>query len=165
MMIRSLSLGIIGKCDLVELWYSEDAAAKRISPVEFKRGKEKANNVDRVQLCAQAICLEEMFGIPVETGQFYYLQEHRRTNETFDEELRGHTRTLIERARMLWESRKTPVAEYEKHKCDRCSIMDICMPKNTGKGSKNVERFIQSQLRIIRTACIMASEQTNEAPE
>jgi CRISPR-associated exonuclease Cas4 len=165
MMVRSLSLGLIGKCDLVELWYSQNAALKRISPVEFKRGREKVNNVDRVQLCAQAICLEEMFGIPVETGQLYYLQEHRRTNETFDEELRGHTMALIKQAQVLWESGKTPAAEYEKHKCDRCSIMDICMPKNTGKGSKNVERFIQSQLRIIRSACMADSGQANEVSE
>ncbi|MDR2608716.1 MAG: CRISPR-associated protein Cas4 [Treponema sp.] len=165
MALRSLSLGLIGKCDLVELWYSEDDVVKRISPVEFKRGKEKADDVDRVQLCAQAICLEEMFSIPVEGGQIYYLQEHRRTNEAFNEELRSHTRAAIERARALWESGKTPAAEYEKNKCDRCSIVDICMPKNTGKGSKNVERFIQNQLRIIRAACMTDREQVNEVSE
>jgi CRISPR-associated exonuclease Cas4 len=165
MALRSLSLGLIGKCDLVELWHSEDTTVKKITPVEFKRGKEKANDVDRVQLCAQAICLEEMFGIPVEAGQIYYLQEHRRTNEVFDEELRSHTRIVIDRARALWESGKTPAAEYEKHKCDRCSIVDICMPKNTGRGSKNVERFVQNQLRIIRAACMTDREQVNEVPE
>jgi CRISPR-associated exonuclease Cas4 len=165
MAVRSLSLGLIGKCDLVELWYSEDAALKRVSPVEFKRGKEKADDTDRVQLCAQAICLEEMFGIPVETGQFYYFQEHRRISEAFDEELLSHTKTVIERARDLWKSGRTPAAEYEKHKCGRCSIVDICMPKNTGRGSKNVERFVQNQLRIVRAACAADREQTSEAPE
>jgi CRISPR-associated exonuclease Cas4 len=165
MPIRSLSLGIIGKCDLVELWYSEDTGVKRISPVEFKRGKEKADDVDRVQLCAQALCLEEMFGIPVETGQLYYFREHRRTNEVFDKELRNHTMALIGRARVLWESGRTPAAEYEKHKCDRCSITDLCMPKNTGRGSKSVERFVQNQLRIIKNACMANNEQVNEVSE
>jgi CRISPR-associated exonuclease Cas4 len=147
MAVRSLSLGLIGKCDLVEIWFFEDGKLKRVSPVEFKRGKEKESDVDRVQLCAQAFCLEEMLGIRIETGQLYYLQEHRRTNVVLNDELRGHTTALIERAMILRESGITPSAEYKKSKCDRCSLLDLCMPKNTGRSNKRVMNFIESQLK------------------
>jgi CRISPR-associated exonuclease Cas4 len=153
MAIRSLGRGLIGKCDLVELWFSQDRRIKRVSPVEFKRGKEKVSDVDRVQLCAQALCLEEMFDMTIETGQLYYLQEHRRTDVILDQGLRSNTTDLINRARALWESGKTPAAEYEKHTCDRCSLFDLCMPKSAGKGSKDITRFIQNQIRLMRTVC------------
>jgi CRISPR-associated exonuclease Cas4 len=159
MAVRSLSLGLTGKCDLVEIWYLEDHRIRRASPVEFKRGKEKAGDVDRVQVCAQALCLEEMFGIRIETGQLYYLQEHRRTDVILDQGLRDHTAALTVRLRRLWESGTTPAAEYEKHKCDRCSLFDLCMPKSAGSGLKDVERFVRNQIRIMRNACMTEGEQ------
>jgi CRISPR-associated exonuclease Cas4 len=73
MAVRSLSFGLIGKCDLAELWYTENRDIKKVSPVEFKRGREKESDVDRVQLCAQVLCLEEMFGLSIDSGQLYYL--------------------------------------------------------------------------------------------
>ena len=87
MAVRSMQQGLIGKCDLVELWYTKEGNIERVSPVEFKRGKKKADDTDRVQLCAQVLCLEEMFGIAIGSGQFYYLQDHRRCNEEIDEPL------------------------------------------------------------------------------
>jgi CRISPR-associated exonuclease Cas4 len=152
MAIRSLGKGLIGKCDLVELWFSEDGNVLRVSPVEFKRGRQKADDVDRVQVCAQALCLEEMFDIPIEKGQLYYLQEHRRSDVVLDEEIRGKTLALIERIRVIGEAGKTPSADYESKKCDRCSLIDSCMPKNTGIDSRSVDRFIQNQLRSVRNA-------------
>jgi CRISPR-associated exonuclease Cas4 len=150
MAIRSLQWGLIGKCDLVEVWFSSGAVVQRVSPVEFKRGREKESDVDRVQLCAQGFCLEEMFDIPVDSGQLYYLQEHRRTNVIIDEKIRNTTAELIRKTRALWESGVTPVAEYEKRKCDRCSLIDLCMPKNAGKG---VDKFIQTQVRLMKKTC------------
>jgi len=150
MAVRSRQWGLIGKCDLVEVWFSSGTLIQRVSPVEFKRGREKESDVDRVQLCAQVFCLEEMFGISIDSGQLYYLQEHRRTNVAIDEKIRNTTAELIKKTRLLWESGVTPAAEYEKRKCDRCSLVDLCMPKNTGKG---VDRFIQTQVWLMKKTC------------
>jgi len=148
MAVRSLRWGLIGKCDLVELWYSKDGSLEKVSPVEFKRGRKKADDTDRVQLCAQVLCLEEMFGITVETGQFYYLQEHRRTNEIIGQPLREKTTALIERIMKIREAGETTPAKYEKRKCDNCSMVDLCMPKSAGAGHKHVDRYIKAQLRL-----------------
>lgn len=153
MAVRSLNWGLTGKCDLVEIWYSESKNIKKVSPVEFKRGREKESDVDRVQLCAQVLCLEEMFGLPIEAGQLYYLQEHRRKDVYIDEALREKTAALLEQIRVIQDAGVTPGAEYEKRKCDRCSLADICMPKSTGAKNKQVYRFIQTQLQLARKAC------------
>jgi len=148
MAVRSLQWGLIGKCDLVELLYAKDGSVEKVSPVEFKRGRKKADDIDRVQLCAQVLCLEEMFGIKIEAGQFYYLQEHRRTSITIDVPIREKTTALIERIMKIRESGKTTVAKYEKRKCDNCSIIDLCMPKSTGSKYKRVDQFIDAQLQL-----------------
>ncbi|WP_010259988.1 CRISPR-associated protein Cas4 [Treponema primitia] len=150
MAVRSLEQGLIGKCDLVELWYTDGGGVKRVSPVEFKRGREKESDVDRIQLCAQALCLEEMFKTAIESGQLYYLQEHRRVDVILGGELREKTQNLTERIRAIQQAGKTPAAEYEMRKCDRCSLVDICMPKTSGTASKKVDRFIQTQLRLMK---------------
>jgi CRISPR-associated exonuclease Cas4 len=158
MAVRSLMQGLIGKCDLVELWYADGGGINRVSPVEFKRGREKESDVDRIQLCAQALCLEEMLDIAVESGQLYYLQEHRRVNVNLDGEIRDKTRALIERIRIISQAGGTPRAEYKKQKCDRCSLVDICMPKTTGVESKKVDVFIKNQLRMVKSTCTIDGE-------
>ena len=149
MAVRSLQWGLIGKCDLVELWYAKDGSIERISPVEFKRGRTKADDTDRVQLCAQVLCLEEMFDISIESGQFYYWQEHRRVNEIIDTLLREETIALIKRVMSIRKIEQTPPAKYEKRKCDNCAQANLCMPKITGTGHKNVKRYIENQLRFV----------------
>jgi len=94
-----------------------------------------------------------MFGIKIDGGQFYYLQEHRRSNETVDTLLREKTTSLIERVMNIRETGKAAAAKYEKQKCDNCSIIDLCMPKSTGEKYKRVDRFIEAQLKL--------SEKTN----
>lgn len=153
MAVRSLHWGLIGKCDLVELHLSPDKKIVEVIPVEFKRGKNKEEDVDRVQLCGQALCLEEMFNIPVIKGQFYYLGEHRRTTLEIDSVLRERTINLIERIRKILEEGETPAAEYNKKKCDRCSLFDMCMPKSAGSGGKRVERFIRYQINAAKAEC------------
>ena len=105
MAVRSLEWGLTGKCDLVELWFEKAGKVQRVLPVEFKRGREKESDVDRVQLCAQALCLEEMLsrsaagrgeaedmlGVKIEKVQIYYLQEHRRRDVIIDAALREKT--------------------------------------------------------------------------
>ena len=152
MAVRSLECGLIGKCDPVEIWFVKNGSVEKVSPVEFKRGRKKADDYDRVQLCAQVICLEEMFNITIESGQFYYLQEHRRTNEVIDEPLRKKTAGLIERIMMIRETGETAAAKYEKRKCDNCSMLDWCMPKSTGAKYKQVNRYMENQLRLMEKA-------------
>ncbi len=148
MMIRSLHHGLIGKTDLVELHLKPEGGVAKAVPVEFKRGKNKESDCDRIQLCAQALCLEEMLGISIELGQFYYLQEHRRTSVEMGAKLRETTSGLILRTREIWVSRITPPALYEPQKCDRCSLLEPCMPKSAGSGGKRVDRYIQTQIRV-----------------
>jgi len=150
MAVCSLKWGLTGQCDLVELWYNIDGSVQKIIPVEFKRGKKKLDDSDRVQLCGQALCLEEMFAIPVENGQFYYLQEHRRTSENIDGSLREKTIILAEKIQAIRTNGKTPPAVYEKKKCANCSLLDICLPQYLGTGHKNVSRYITAQLKLAR---------------
>lgn len=155
MAVRSLERGLIGKCDLVEVHLAPGGGVAEVIPVEFKRGKNKEEDCDRVQLCAQALCLEEMFAIEVPRGQFYYLQEHRRTSLEIDGALRAKTAYLVERIRSLLNAGMTPSATYEKRKCDRCSLVELCMPKSAGAGGKRVDRFVQAQIRAARAECEM----------
>jgi CRISPR-associated exonuclease Cas4 len=153
MAVQSLQWGLTGRCDLVEVWFYPDKKVRKVSPVEFKRGHEKESDVDRVQLCAQALCLEGMMGVTIEQGQIYYLQEHRRKDVLLTAELRDKTASLIARIRYIEQSGKTPLAVYAKRKCDNCSLVDICMPKSIGNGGKPVDAYIQTQLRWIAKTC------------
>lgn len=147
MAIRSLQYGLIGKADVVEFEIEPSGGYVVIRPVEFKRGKNKEEDCDRVQLCAQALCLEEMFGTVVNNGQFYYLQEHRRTSLMFDDALRQRTIQLVLRIREIFNSKQTPLAIYDQKKCDRCSLVDLCMPKAFDKGGKDVSRYMHNQIQ------------------
>jgi CRISPR-associated protein Cas4 len=138
-----LEWGLTGKCDLVEMRIGADGKPVNINPVEFKRGKTKPNDVDRVQLCAQALCLEEMCGVHIERAQFYYLQEKRRSEAVIDAALREKTTALVTRIHAMNTSGKTPPPVYDKKKCGNCSLVDLCMPKNR----KNAARYIAAQLK------------------
>jgi CRISPR-associated exonuclease Cas4 len=148
MPVHSLEWGLTGKCDLVELWLDGAGGVKKVSPVEFKRGHEKESDVDRVQLCAQVLCLEEMFCIDIAGGQLYYFKDHRRKEVDAGAELREKTGALICKIRDIIESGQTPLADYQKRKCDNCSLVDLCMPKNTGVKAKQVARYIRSQIAL-----------------
>ena len=103
--------------------------------------------MDRVQLCAQALCLEEMFGVSIREGQFYYLQEHRRSSVEIDDILRTRTVELAVHVHDLLAAQVTPVADYNKEKCDRCSLIELCMPKTMNHGGKKVSNYVVGQLR------------------
>src|SRR3972149_5631734 len=112
--MRSLRLGLIGKADVVE--FHKDGGRWIPFPVEYKRGKPKPGNCDKVQLCAQAICLEEMMNIEIPDGALFYGQTRRREDVIFDEKLRRETEEAARRGHELIESGITPKAEYSK-KC------------------------------------------------
>lgn len=138
--VRSVELGIAGRLDVVELVKVGDTpdncaflkldGSWEAHPVEFKRGKPKLTNVDRVQLCAQALCLEEMTAQAVNTGSLFYGQSRRREEISIDSELRDATKRLIARLREIIESSLLPPPVYKRH-CRSCSLERICQPRFT----------------------------------
>ncbi len=121
-----MRLGITGKADVVEFPLHGDDAPLL---VEYKRGKPKADLCDEVQLCAQALCLEEMLATAVPAGALYYGTPRRRTEVTFTPELRAETERLAARMHELYVAARTPLAIYEKKKCGNCSLVELCQPK------------------------------------
>lgn len=152
MFLTSKKLGIFGQADVVEFWLvSKESGGVNIpehegywipKPVEYKRGKPKPDDRDEVQLCAQALCLEEMLQVHIEKGCMYYDETRRRTQVDFDIQLREHVVDLCFRMHETFNQGITPKAEFNK-KCDQCSLLQICMPKLSSKKVK-VEKYIQN---------------------
>jgi len=140
--IRSLTLGLAGKADVVLFPLSGGGAPV---PVEYKRGRPKPNNWDKVQLCAQALCLEDMLGIAVPEGALFYGLRRRRTAITFTAELRRYTEQAAARMHELYQSGTSPAPIYEPKKCDRCSLLELCQPKSLGNAGRD-SRFLQSSI-------------------
>lgn len=156
--LRSLEWGIVGQSDVVELLAPEgsnvsDSLPSRISrdardwsgwtvtPVEYKRGRPKKDDSDRVQVCAQALCLEEMLNVSVSTGAFYYGQRKRRTTIEIDRELRETTASTIARLHELVASGQTPPAVREP-KCTNCSLVELCLPDVLAP-SRSASQFVE----------------------
>ena len=137
--LRSLRLGLIGKADVVEFHRLPDGAWLPF-PVEYKRGKPKADECDKVQLCAQAICLEEMLCVKIPEGALFYGQTRRRLDVVFDEALRRETEETARRAHALIASGRTPPPVYEK-RCESCSLMAECLPKTIQK-RRSVKNYL-----------------------
>jgi len=123
--LRSLRLGISGKADVVEFPLSGGVPV----PVEYKRGRPKPGLWDEVQLCAQAMCLEEMLNVVIEEGVLFYGTPRRRSMVTFNLGLRLRTEPAAARMHDLYERGATPPPAYESRKCDRCSLIEVCQPK------------------------------------
>jgi len=141
--LRSFRLGLSGKADAVE-YHRDGAGHWRPYPVEYKRGRPKAANWDQVQLCAQALCLEEMIRCAVPEGALFYGKNRRRQVVRFDEKLRRETEEAAQRLHALIRSGITPPARYAK-KCESCSLLNLCMPKVAG-ARKNVGRYLARML-------------------
>lgn len=135
--VCSEKLGIAGQCDVVE--FHPDGS---VIPVEYKRGKPKAHRGDEVQLCAQALCLEEMLAVSIPKGFLFYGTLRRRTEVAFDETLRQLVEATIARARSILDSGELPSAVYEAKKCSACSLADTCQPR----AKKSVRTWLAQQL-------------------
>jgi CRISPR-associated exonuclease Cas4 len=127
MPIASSALGAAGVADVVELRREGDRWQP--FPVEYKRGRPKAHRADEVQLCAQAMCLEEMFRTAVPEGALFYGKTRRRTAVSFDAMLRALTRDVAARTREMLAAGRTPPPVYNKIRCESCSLIDLCRPK------------------------------------
>ena len=125
--VASDRLGLGGIVDVVEFHAGPDG--ETAYPIEFKRGKPKAHRADDVQLCAQALCLEEMTGRSVPEGALYYGETKRRDTVAFDATLRALTEDAARQLRAMFDSRKTPAAEYKAARCRACSLEELCLPR------------------------------------
>lgn len=154
--VVSWELGLYGVLDLVE-FYQVGVSSGGVHipgrkgfwkprPVEYKRGKPKPDSRDEVQLCAQAICLEEMLQIKIDEGDLYYGEIRRRTCVSFDDELRQQVFNLSQRMHMMYEKGITPPATKGKH-CRACSLYDICLPSLTGR-TKSVKEYIRKEIQM-----------------
>jgi CRISPR-associated exonuclease Cas4 len=114
--------GLTGKADIVELHDGQPV------PVEYKKGPRRKFQNDDIQLCAQALCLEEMFACEVPAGYIYHAASRRRREVLFDWRLRDQTERAIRAVRELLASGITPPAEL-KPRCDGCSLRRVCMPE------------------------------------
>jgi len=120
-------LNLTGTADLVEFIPGPDG--ETAFPVEYKRGKPKLHRADEVQLCAQALCLEEMTGRPVPQGALFYAQTKRRVIVPFDADLRALTEHTAADLAQVLDSRITPPPTPHKNRCRACSLLELCRPQ------------------------------------
>lgn len=132
--LANVELGIEGVADVVE-YHKQAGGAEIPYPIEYKRGKPKSHRADEVQLCAQALCLEEMHGVTVPEGALFYGEVRRRHPVVFDAELRGLTAQTILACRTIVQTKITPKAIYKSKKCNACSLIDQCHPKGFRKSA------------------------------
>jgi CRISPR-associated exonuclease Cas4 len=154
--LRSLRFGLTGKADIVEFYREREERVGKMCkldgvdgfwrpvPVEYKHGSPKPEPYDEIQLCAQALCLEEMLNVKIEEGAIFYGRPRRREAVQFDDGLRTKTDELVSRLHKVYHEGKTPPAQYEKH-CESCSLIDQCMPRIT-EGKKSVEKYLDQAL-------------------
>ncbi len=143
----SYRLGLTGQADVVE-FHRTDKGIKleqtegfwKPIPVEYKRGKPKIDICDEVQICAQAMCLEEMLKTNIESGFIFYGRPRRRQQVNFTDILRKQMEQIVGVLHQLTTGRATPKAKYEK-KCKSCSLFEICMPEITGI-NKDIEHYL-----------------------
>lgn len=141
MSIHSPTLGVSGNCDVVEfhrgahgICLSGQEGTWQPYPVEYKRGEPKSNDADRLQLCAQAMCLEEMLCCDIPEGALFYGQIRRREPVVFSQELREQVRELLSQMHDLYRRSHTPKVRPTKS-CNACSLRELCLPKLERKRS------------------------------
>lgn len=142
LVLRSLAHGLAGKADAVEF---VDGVPY---PVEYKRGRPKAHRADEVQLCAQALCLEEMFGHAVPEGALFYAQTRKRSRVVFDDELRALTVGLAAETRAMIAGAQTPPPRNTPS-CRRCSLEEQCQPRRLEKPPA-IQRWLARQVADAR---------------
>lgn len=151
MPVHSREIGISGECDVVEFHKSGDGipisgreGTYTVVPVEYKRGKPKSNDVDALQVAAQALCLEEMLCCDIPYGYIYYGEIRHREKIEFTEELRRKVKDMFAEMHKYYEQRYTPKVKWSKS-CNACSLKDICLPvlnKNV-----SVKKYLDSRMK------------------
>ena len=148
--VFSRELGVNGVCDVVEFHRSEEGVPlfgrteKYLpAPVEYKRGKPKEHDADELQLCCQAMCLEEMLLCRIDKGYLYYGEPKRRQEVFLSAELRGYVKSALGEMHDYYNRGYTPKSKPGKH-CKACSMADVCMPELLGRES--VKEYLDRQL-------------------
>lgn len=151
MPVFSRTLGISGTCDVVEFHRNEEGIALKHTeglflpvPIEYKRGKPKEHDADALQLCAQAVCLEEMLVCRIESGFLYYGETKRRQEIVFDDGLREQVVMMCGKMHEYFARQHTPKVKVSKA-CQSCSLSEICLPKLNG--SISVKDYMDQNLR------------------
>jgi len=150
--VSSSRLGISGECDIIEFNRSEKGITLKNYeglwlpfPVEYKRGKTKIDDCDRLQLCAQAVCLEEMLCCSIEKGAIFYGEPRRREIVSFTEELREKLEVITKTMHKLFSQKHTPKVKKGKF-CSSCSLNDFCLPKLHDKSENAVHKYIRDSI-------------------
>lgn len=133
--VFSDKLHLLGKCDCIEASYSEDGCLipavnfpVKLYPIEYKHGVLREEESYQVQLCAQAMCLEEMFHTTIPKAALFFTSSHRRLEVELDESLRNRVKSLAQQLHQIRQKLSVPQESYGT-KCKRCSLKDICMPR------------------------------------
>lgn len=153
--IASRELGLYGIIDAIELLPSNNSSdiirhpkysgERKPMPIEYKHGKPKNNEVDEVQLAAQAMCLEEMYSIKISYGAFFYGEIHHRVEVEITPRLRDIVRECAEKMHGIYQNRQIPKAIKGKH-CSKCSLNNICLPEINGCGK--VVTYLKNNLFV-----------------
>lgn len=149
--IVSREMGVSGECDVVEFHRCEDGIKLHghrgnfsVYPIEYKKGKPKLTEEDRLQLVAQALCLEEMFSTNIQEGALFYGETRRREVLEITEDLRQEVREMFREMHQYFDRKYTPKVKYSKV-CNACSLKEICLPKLGKSGA--VKTYIEQMLK------------------
>lgn len=151
MPVRSEQLRITGNCDMVEMTQDEQGVEInlregrwRLYPVEYKRGRPDPSGADELQLCAQAMCLEEMFVTEIPVGAIYYGETRRRLPVELTSALRKKVCSLTAEMHQLFDRQYTPAVKAAKA-CGNCSMYEVCQPQLSKKPS--AKEYVRRMLK------------------
>ena len=153
MPVSSRELGISGECDAVEFHKCEDGIKLHghrglysVYPIEYKKGKPKLTEEDKLQLTAQVLCLEEMFSTQIPEGAIFYGETRRREPVEITKELREEVRDVFREMHGYYSRRYTLRVKYSKS-CNACSLKEICLPKlgKTGSVKSYIQRMLEEE--------------------
>ncbi|OUO94105.1 CRISPR-associated protein Cas4 [Cloacibacillus sp. An23] len=155
--LSSARLGLYGVADMVEFRHDEERGVRVAAfggrrrwlpyPVEYKHGRKRPDTADEMQLCAQAVCLEEMLGVEIPSGAVYYGEPKRRTEIELTPALRAKLEEKCARARAIMSGEAAPEYNVGKH-CKSCSMNKFCMPEKTG-GRDRSARYVAGLFRLL----------------
>jgi len=153
--VFSDNLQLLGKCDCVEAHRDESGChipavdfPVRLYPIEYKHGTVREEEEYKIQLCAQAMCMEEMFHTVIPEGALFFISSHRRMIVPLDATLRAQTQTLAKKLHQIRNELSVPAARYSA-KCRRCSLQELCMPKVKSSAESYLLQLRQEAAGII----------------
>ena len=138
--VSSEIYGLTGQLDLLEI----QLEPLQLTPVEYKRGKPKTNDCDRIQLCAQVLCLEEMRNVSIQRAALWYWQMRKREWIDIDESIRQLTVETVQAVHELFRSNSLPKAIYTVS-CKACSFFDICQPRKSDQSARYVKELFRDE--------------------